>query len=183
MDTHDDRTSSSTCSLFFETHAGLKVKVKLFTVPGQVIHGATRKLVLQNADAVAFIADSQREATADNNKYWAYLQQNLRDNGLDPAEIPVVIQFNKLDLPNAKTAEEVEEVRKRGSEPVFGAVAVRGEGVMETFYGLLQNCYRSLDRRHGIASRLGMTEDEFLRGVFKGIDLKGTTLEGLAGAP
>ena len=178
VETHDDRTLFfDLLPVFFESQQGLKVKVKLYTVPGQVIHQATRKLVLQNADAVAFIANSQRDANQENNEYWANLLANLKDNGLDPEEIPVVIQFNKLDLPNAKTPAELDEVRKRGSEPVFGAVAVRGEGVLETLHGVLQAAYRHLDKKHGLSTRLGLTEEQFLSGVFRSLDLKGTALE------
>jgi len=178
VETHDDRTLFfDLLPVFFESEQGLKVKVKLYTVPGQVIHQATRKLVLQNADAVAFIANSQRDATPENNAYWANLLANLKANGLDPEEIPVVIQFNKLDLPGARTAEELEAVRQRGSEPVFGAVAVRGEGVMETFHGVLRAAFRALDTRHGITSRMGLTEAQFLTGVFRSLDVSGTELE------
>jgi hypothetical protein len=178
VDTHDDRTLFfDMLPVFFESQLGIKVKIKLFTVPGQVIHHATRRLVLQNTDAVAFIANSQQEANSENNGYWNMLQQNLKDNGLDPEEIPVVIQFNKLDLPGAKTPEELDQVRQRGRELVYGAVAVRGEGVMETFHGLLQVAYRTLDKQHGIGARLGLSEAEFLKGVFRHLDVKGTLLE------
>jgi signal recognition particle receptor subunit beta len=184
VETHDDRTLFfDLLPVFFESQQGLKVKIKLYTVPGQVIHQATRKLVLQNADAVAFIANSQRNATAENNEYWANLQANLKDNGLEPDEIPVVIQFNKLDLPGAQTEADLAEVRKRGKEPVFGAVAVRGEGVLETLHAVLQGAFRQLDARHGISSRLNLSEEQFLAGVFRNLDLKGTALESLFPAP
>jgi signal recognition particle receptor subunit beta len=187
VETHDDRTLFfDLLPVFFESQQGLKVKVKLYTVPGQVIHQATRKLVLQNADAVAFIANGQKSATAENNEYWGNLQQNLKANGLDSAQIPVVIQFNKLDLPGAKTAAEVEQARQKGAEPVFGAVAVRGEGVMETLHGVLQAAYQALDRRHQIGVRLGLDEAQFLAGVFRSLDVSGTALQGTmrgGGAP
>jgi len=177
VETHDDRTLFfDLLPVFFESQQGLKVKVKLYTVPGQVIHQATRKLVLQNADAVAFIANSHRDATAENNEYWANLMANLKANGLEPDDIPVVIQFNKLDLPGARTLAELDEVRKRGKELIFGAVAVRGDGVLETLHGVLQSAFRMLDRRHGISTRLGLTEEQFLGGVFRSLDLKGTEL-------
>ena len=71
VETHDDRTLFfDLLPVFFTAQSGFKVKVKLFTVPGQVIHNATRKIVLQGADAVAFIADSRRSAGAENNNYW-----------------------------------------------------------------------------------------------------------------
>ena len=134
------------------------MKVKLFTVPGQVIHNATRRVVLQNADAVAFIADSRRSAGADNNEYWANLHENMRENGLDAAQVPIVIQFNKRDLPDTKTDDELEETRARGKEPVIGAVAIRGEGVLETLFAVLQLAYRKMDEQAGLAGTSGLSE-------------------------
>jgi len=136
----------------------LAVKVKLFTVPGQVIHNATRRVVLQNADAVAFIADSRRSANAHNNAYWANLNENMRENGLDTAQVPIVIQFNKRDLPDTKTDQELDETRGRGREPVIGAVAIRGEGVLETLFAVIQLAYRKMDEQAGLARNLGLSE-------------------------
>src|SRR6476469_3144976 len=129
VETHDDRTLFfDLLPVFFRTSSGFKVKVKLFTVPGQVIHNATRRIVLQGADAVAFIADSRRAMAGENNAYWKNLQENMKENGLDAAQVPVVIQYNKRDPPDTKTDSEIEETRKKGKEPVVGAVAIRCEG-------------------------------------------------------
>jgi small GTP-binding protein len=178
VDTADDRTLFfDLMPVFFETHGGVKVKVKLFTVPGQVIHEATRKVVLQGADGVVFVADSNRTATAENNKYWRNMLENLKENGFTKTEVPIVIQFNKLDLPGAKTPEEIEQMKRKGTEPVFGAVAIRGEGVLETLHGLLLLTYRKLDARLGLNTKLALTEREFLYQVFRNADLKGTALE------
>ena len=178
VETHDDRTLFfDLLPVFFTTASGFKVKVKLFTVPGQVIHNATRRIVLQGADAVAFIADSRRSASAENNAYWKNLVENMRENGLDPAHVPVVIQYNKRDLPDARTDAEIEETRRKGKEPIIGAVAVRGEGVLETLYTALQASFRSLDARVGLSRSVGLGEREFLAQVFSGIDVTGTGLE------
>lgn len=178
VDTSDDRTLFfDLMPLFFETLSGTKVKVKLFTVPGQVIHNATRRVVLQGADGVVFVADSRRDAKEDNNKYWRNMVQNLRENGITPEDVPVVIQFNKLDLPDARSIEEIQAVREKGREPVFGAVAIRREGVLETLHGVLQLTYRSLDARLGMKSKLGLTEREFLYPIFRNADLRGTALQ------
>lgn len=159
LDTRDDRT------LFFDLlpirvslSSGLSVRVKLFTVPGQVMHNATRKIVLQGADGVAFIADSRIAQTRANNESFANLRTNLRDNGIAMTEIGTVIQLNKRDLPGIRSDEEVEQIRTRGSEPVFTAVALRGEGVAETFAGLASASWRKLERRFGLAERYGVTE-------------------------
>lgn len=178
VETHDDRTLFfDLLPVFFSTANGFKVKVKLFTVPGQVIHNATRRIVLQNADAVAFIADSRRSANAENNAYWRNLHDNMRENGLDPAETPVVIQFNKRDLPDTRSDAELEETRKKGKEPVIGAVAIRGEGVLETLFHVLQQAWRNLEARAQLSKNIGLGEAEFLGQIFQNIDVKGTELE------
>ena len=180
VETHDDRTLFfDLLPVFFSTANGFKVKVKLFTVPGQVIHNATRRIVLQQADAVAFIADSRRSAAPDNNSYWRNLMDNMKENNLDPAQVPVVIQYNKCDLPDTKTEAEIEETRKKGKEPVVRAIAIRGVGVLETLYQVLQVAYRSIDARTGLSKSIGLTEKEFLSQVFANIDTTGTELEKL----
>jgi hypothetical protein len=95
------------------------------------------------------------------------MMENLRDNGIDPGQIPMVIQFNKRDMPNVRTDAEIEEVKRTSKEPVFTAVAIRGEGVLETLYALLKLAYRSLNARYEFEGKFGISEAEFLRGVFK----------------
>lgn len=180
VETHDDRTLFfDLLPVFFSTANGFKVKVKLFTVPGQVIHNATRRIVLQGADAVAFIADSRRAAGPENNAYWKNLMENMRENNLDPTHVPVVIQYNKRDLPDTKTDAEIEETRKKGKEPVIGAIAIRGVGVLETLFTVLQVGFRAIDARAGLSKNIGLTEKEFLTQVFANIDTTGTELERL----
>jgi signal recognition particle receptor subunit beta len=184
IETHDDRTLFfDLLPVFFETASGFRVKVKLFTVPGQVIHNAARRVVLQGADAIAFIADSRRSAAEDNNGYWRNLRENMRDNGLDPAQIPIVIQFNKRDLPDTKSDQELEIERRRGSEPVIGAIAIRGHGVLETLHATLVAAYRALESRAHLSKNLGLTEEQFLAPIFSGIDLRGSALEALEYRP
>lgn len=180
VETHEDRTLFfDLLPVFFTSSSGFKVKLKLFTVPGQVVHDATRRVVLQNADAVAFIADSRRSASAENNAYWRMLRANMREIGLDATQVPVVIQFNKRDLPDAQTDAELEEARQKGKEPVVGAVALRGEGVMETLHELLQSAWRNLDERTRLSRNIGLAEKDFLTHIFQQMDLTGTTLESL----
>jgi signal recognition particle receptor subunit beta len=154
LETKDDRT------LFFAP--GLSLRVKVFTVPGQVIHASTRKLVLQGADGVAFIADSRRSETASNAASFLDLKANLEELGRAIAEMPVVIQFNKRDLPDVRPDAEVLALAQRGKEPVYKAVATSGEGVAETFVGLLHLTYTRLDREHELSQKLGMTPPELL---------------------
>lgn len=161
LNTRDDRT------LFFDLlplrlaiRGALSLRIKLFTVPGQVIHNTTRKIVLQGADGVAFVADSRIAQTRANNESFADLRANLHENGIAMSDIGVVIQLNKRDLPGIRSDEEVARIRAKGSEPVFTAVALEGEGVAETFLGLATVSWRKLERRYGLQGRFGATEND-----------------------
>lgn len=161
LNTRDDRT------LFFDllplhlsVRGGLSFRVKLFTVPGQVIHNTTRKIVLQGADGVAFVADSRISQTRANNESFANLRANLNDNGIAMSDIGVVIQLNKRDLPGIRSDEEVARIRAKGSEPVFTAIALQGQGVAQTFLGLASASWRKLDRRYGFAQRFNVDHDD-----------------------
>ncbi len=165
LETRDDRT------LFFDLlplsfqAGGLTIRIKLFTVPGQVIHNATRRLVLQGADGVAFIADSQLAETAANRDAFLNMQENLRENGLDPDQVPLVIQFNKRDMPNVRTDSELDRMAERGKEPVYKAVALRGVGVLETLLGLLEHTFAHLDRLHSLEGKFGLRQADFMAEV------------------
>ncbi|MBW2372622.1 MAG: MglA protein, partial [Deltaproteobacteria bacterium] len=148
LDTTDDRTLYfDFLPIEFDTQSGFSVKLKVFTVPGQVMHKATRKIVLAGADAVAFIADSARSSASANAYSWRDMEANLRSNGVDFAAIPKVCQFNKRDLDDVKPLEEIKEQWQE--VPAFPAVAMRGDGVIETFQALMKLLYRSIDDKHG----------------------------------
>jgi len=177
LDTKDDRTLFfDMMPVFFKTRAGVKVKLKLYTVPGQVMHESTRRIVLQGSDAVAFVADSRRSETASTVAYWRNMLANLEANGLDYRTLPLVVQANKRDLPDACGEEELAGLLAEVQAPVEPAVAIRGEGVVETLHTLLQLCYRSLDRTFGLESNWQITEREFLGQIFSHVDLRGTRL-------
>ncbi|MBW2701717.1 MAG: hypothetical protein JRF33_12945 [Deltaproteobacteria bacterium] len=166
LDTANDRTLFfDLMPVFFKSRSGFTVKVKLFTVPGQVMHNSTRRIVLQGADGVAFIADSQLDQTKNNNDSWRDLLENMKINGLDPERIPVVIQFNKRDLEKVRSDEELDAVSKRGGEPVYKASAIRGEGVLETLEGLLRLSWRNLDNLYKLGEKLDLEEDEFINNL------------------
>lgn len=112
--------------------AGMKTKLFLYTVPGQVYYDSTRKLVLQGADGVAFIADSDPNRMNDNIESFKNLERNLKEYGVDIRKIPLVIQYNKRDLPGALSVAELNAKINWVGAPVFEAVAVKGEGVMQT---------------------------------------------------
>src|SRR5574340_311373 len=107
LDTKDDRTLFfDMMPVFFKTQAGVKVKLKLYTVPGQVMHESTRRIVLQGTDAVAFVADSHRSEAGSTLAYWNNMLANLEANGLDFRALPIVVQLNKLDLPDCRGEDE-----------------------------------------------------------------------------
>ncbi len=177
LDTKDDRTLFfDMMPVFFKTQAGVKVKLKLYTVPGQVMHESTRRIVLQGTDAVAFVADSRRSEAASTLAYWNNMLKNLEANGLDCRTLPIVIQMNKRDLGDARGEDEVADLRRVIQPPVVPAVAIRGEGVVETLHTVLQLCYRSLDRAFGLDAKWHVPEREFLGQIFSHVDLRGTRL-------
>jgi signal recognition particle receptor subunit beta len=165
LDTTDDRTLYfDFLPIEFGTANGFSIKIKLFTVPGQVMHKSTRKVVLAGVDAIAFIADSQRSCASANAYSWRDMEANLKANGIDFDQLPKVIQFNKRDLPDVKPLSEIREAWS--DVTALPAVAMRGEGVLETFRELLRRMYRNLDERHSFGDKFGVTQDEFLKGVF-----------------
>jgi len=124
LDTTGDRTLYfDFLPIEFGTANGFAVKVKLFTVPGQVMHKSTRKVVLAGADAVAFVADSQRSSASANAYSWRDMEANLASNGIDFASIPKVVQFNKRDLPDVKPLQEIKDAW--GDVMTFPAAAIR----------------------------------------------------------
>ncbi len=109
---------------------GLKVRLRLFTVPGQSYYNVTRKIVLRSTDGVVFVADSQRDKYQENIDSFENLKENLREHSVDISQIALAIQFNKRDLPNVMTVEEMNEsLNKDLGVPTFPAIAVKGEGV------------------------------------------------------
>jgi len=111
---------------------GFRTRFHLYTVPGQVFYDASRKLILKGADGVVFVADSQDARRDANIEAVRNLQDNLRAQGIDLAQVPYVLQFNKRDLPGAMSVEEMTRDLRTGSEAVFEAVATTGVGVFET---------------------------------------------------
>jgi mutual gliding-motility protein MglA len=165
LETKDDRTLFfDMLPLVFKTEGegGMSLRVKVFTVPGQVVHASTRRLVLQGADGVAFIADSQVGETENNAASFLDLRANLKDLGRAMSDVPLVIQFNKRDLSNVRSDREIDELAVRGKEPVYKAVAVRGEGVLESFFGLLALSWKRLDKDHDLTAKLGIGPEAFL---------------------
>jgi signal recognition particle receptor subunit beta len=150
MATETDRT------LFFDfmpmelgTIGGQKVRVQLYTVPGQVFYDATRKLVLRGADGVVFVADSQSTMRESNLDSLENLKTNLRLNRIDPEKVALVFQYNKRDLPNVDTAEDMNEYLHTGTAPVVEAQAKNNVGVTATLRAavgrMLENLKNNVD--------------------------------------
>lgn len=112
--------------------AGFDFVVRSFTVPGQPYYGETRKMVLQGADGVVFVADSQRYMLDQNKDSLIDLKRNLKINGLDYATIPLVFQYNKRDLPDCLPVADLEQALNEKKGPYFEASAFKGIGVVET---------------------------------------------------
>lgn len=140
-------------TLFFDflpielgTISGFTTRFQLYTVPGQIYYNATRKLVLNGADGIVFVADSQARQLDENIESFRNLQENLLEEGVDIRTIPLVIQYNKQDLPSdlVLSKEELDETLNFREVPSFGANAIAGEGVFETLKGISELVLRRL---------------------------------------
>jgi mutual gliding-motility protein MglA len=139
--TQTDRT------LFFDflpldlgTISGFTTRLQLYTVPGQVYYQATRKLVLQGADGVVFVADSQARQLEENIESLQDLHANLGNHGMDPRTVPLVLQYNKQDLPRDMilSVDDLDEALNFRGVPRFAADALHGVGVFETLRGIAE---------------------------------------------
>jgi signal recognition particle receptor subunit beta len=166
LETRDDRTLFfDLLPLTFKSQGSLAVRLKVFTVPGQVIHASTRRLVVQGADGIAFIADSRVSETQHNAEAFLDLKQNLKEHGLTLRRMPLIIQFNKRDMPAVRSDEEIAQLAAQGREPVYMAIATRGLGVVESFIGLLHLTWSALDAEHDLDRKFGFDSQAFLAQV------------------
>jgi signal recognition particle receptor subunit beta len=117
---------------------GFKTRFHLYSVPGQFHYDAMRKLILKSIDGVVFVADSQVERTEANDESMFNLRANLEEHAYDLDKIPFVIQYNKRDLPNAASIEELQDLLNPRNVPFFEAVAPKGEGVYETLKAVVR---------------------------------------------
>ncbi|MEX2208688.1 MAG: GTPase domain-containing protein [Myxococcota bacterium] len=126
---------------------GFKTRFHLYTVPGQVFYDASRKLILKGVDGVVFVADSQEERFEANVESLENLKANLREQGYDFDKIPVVLQYNKRDLPNAVALEELRSaLNPTGKIADFEAAAQSGKGVFETLKALARLVLQELKK-------------------------------------
>jgi signal recognition particle receptor subunit beta len=148
--TETDRT------LFFDflpielgTIRGMKTRIQLYTVPGQVFYNATRRMVLKGADCVVFVCDSQEAMLDANIESMDNLRENLEVNEIDPDEVPMALQYNKRDLPNALPIEILNEKLNMRGLQFYEAIALKGIGVEETLKGVTSLVFRSLANKYG----------------------------------
>jgi mutual gliding-motility protein MglA len=162
FETKGDRT------LFFDllplvirSESGFSIKFKLFTVPGQVAHDATRKAVLSRADGVIFVADSQTNQALNNFESFDNLEKNAGRVGLDFKRLPLVVQFNKRDLAEIVSEKEVLTRWKPTGLSIAFSTALQGQGVLETFKLLLVETYNRLDEIYTLNKRFGISAAHF----------------------
>lgn len=154
LNTASDRT------LFFDLLSldlgrvrGYRVALQLYTVPGQVQYNATRRAVLAGVDGVVFVADSQRAKARDNQESLANLAENLKANGLDPDTLPIVLHYNKRDLPDVLARPELDQLLNRRGWRAFETVATLGSGVMEGFAAITEATVMSVADRLGLSGQ------------------------------
>lgn len=166
LETQNDRTLFfDLLPLGFRAPSGLLVKFRLFTVPGQVAHDGTRKAVLSRADGVVFVADSQRNQGVNNGEAFQNLAENAARVGLNFDKLPLAVQFNKRDLSNILSEEEIKARWQSAPWPLLFASAVEGAGVRETFAALLRQVYRAIDPEYHLQEQHDLDEDGFVRGA------------------
>jgi signal recognition particle receptor subunit beta len=125
---------------------GFKTRFHLYTVPGQVFYDASRKLILKGVDGVVFVADSQIERMEANLESVENLRVNLSEQGYDLDKVPYVVQYNKRDLPNIATVEELRRLLNPRTVPEYQAVAPTGVGVFDTLKAVAKQVLTELKK-------------------------------------
>ena len=140
------------------------IRFQLYTVPGQVRYNATRKVVLKGADAVVFVADSQREMREQNIESFENMRDNLIANNINPDGIPVVLQYNKRDLKNILTIDELNaDINKNHTYDITEAEAINGKGVEDTFQLITRLVLKDIARKHKIEIQPAPLKEETIQ--------------------
>jgi signal recognition particle receptor subunit beta len=140
---------------------GMRTKLQLYTVPGQVYYNSTRQLVLKGADGVVFVADSQDFALDANQESLQNLEDNLKRQGIRIADIPVVMQYNKRDLPNAMSVADLEStLNAKLKAPSYESVATTGLGVEESLRGIAHHVLTHLIKKYGLDGGEPLEKDQ-----------------------
>lgn len=125
--------------------SGLSPKIHLYTVPGQSYYEASRKLVLRGADGVVFVADSNRNRVNENLESWENMKAHLISLNI-PSDLPLIVQLNKRDLPNAMSIPELRQNLGLNGNPVFESIAVQGKGVFNTLKAIINGVVMRVQR-------------------------------------
>lgn len=139
---------------------GFTVRFHLYTVPGQVFYNQTRKLVLQGVDGVVFVADSQVNMLDSDLESLSNLEENLASYGKKLEDLPFVIQYNKRDLKNIMSPEQMNSELNKNNVPVFSAIAITGEGVKETLMEIAKLVFNHLRKTLLLESEIGTLKEE-----------------------
>ncbi|MBI5632049.1 MAG: GTPase domain-containing protein [Nitrospirae bacterium] len=127
------------------------IRFQLYTVPGQVRYNATRKVVLKGADAVVFVADSQKDMRDQNIESFENMRENLISNNINPDIIPIILQYNKRDLKNILSVEELnQDLNQNNNYEVLEATAINGGGVEEAFKRITKLVLKDISKKHKI---------------------------------
>ena len=126
------------------------IRFQLYTVPGQVRYNATRKVVLKGADAVVFVADSQREMREQNIESFTNMRDNLFSNNINPDDIPVILQYNKRDLKNIASVDELDLDLNQNDYPVIESAAIGGRGVEDSFNLITKLLLKHISKKHKV---------------------------------
>ncbi|HEY5951245.1 MAG TPA: GTPase domain-containing protein [Kofleriaceae bacterium] len=173
LDTRDDRTLFfDLLPIFFRT-SNFSFRIKVYTVPGQPVHEATRKVVLAGTDGVVFVADSSPDQHQANRASWHNLVANLHAFALD--HVPIVVQYNKRDLADALPMDQVD----RFGDPkrrLLEACAVEGTGVVQTFFELVDASWRHLDADLQLAQKLKIDAQSFRRSLADHLGVSDATI-------
>jgi mutual gliding-motility protein MglA len=162
LDTRDDRTLFfDLLPIFFRT-SSFSMRIKVYTVPGQPVHEATRKVVLAGADGVVFVADSSPDQREANRASWHNLTANLKAFAL--GRIPIVVQYNKRDLENAVPIDQVDRFGD-ANRKILEARAKEGYGVVQTFFELVGGAWKNLDRDLQLEKKLGIDAQAFRKSL------------------
>jgi len=162
--TKTDRT------LFFDflpldlgTIRGMKTRIQLYTVPGQVFYNSTRKMVLKGADGVVFVADSQAKMMDANVESFANLEENLAEQGMKLEQMPLVLQLNKRDLPGLAPIEELNTALNKYNAPFYEAIAISGIGVHDTLKAVTKLVLNSLTHKYRLEKEKGAPQADVER--------------------
>jgi signal recognition particle receptor subunit beta len=165
--------------------AGYDFKIQLYTVPGQVQYNATRRVVLAGADAVVFVADSRKGMSKENLQAFENMKVNLLANRLVPEKVPFVIQYNKRDLPDIQTTDELSRTLNPWKRPAVAATAAKGEGVLETFSSVVEQMLTSIAIKYNLKDK-GLDPDrvpELVANAFREVLKKASDAKASGNAP